>query len=205
MWKSRYEKEKRRVEELERELMLAQRRISYANGVGSDGATGVPESSLVSLPAQERSAAACLPQSPPSNPRSRSSSRSRGRGRSSGSNAGIGGSRGHLESPAEKMFAEQQLSFRVPPDDDHGGRGSDIFMSHAVSDDVVGDAGIVIDNIGAVNEVVQGQSPMSVEAPQQDEDAASITSSVASKMKKGAKLITSPIMKAKKSAKKVLR
>ena len=194
MWKSRYEQEKRRVEELERELILAQRSATYTNG-GS-----------ASPSAQEQSAQS-LPDAPPSNSGSRSSSRARGRGRSLESNTSLGGSSGHVESPAEKMFAEQQLSFRVPPDDDDqvGVRGLDVFMSHAVADDVVGDVGICIDNIGAVNEDVESHTTLPDEVQQQEKDGVSITSSVASKMKKGAKLITGPMKKAAKSAKKILR
>jgi len=110
-----------------------------------------------------------------------------------------------VESPAEKMFAEQQLSFRVPPDDDHDHDGdSDVFLRHAVAD-VVGDEGIVIDNIGAVKEEVESHATLPDEAPSQEDDVVSMTSSVASKMKKGAKLITGPMKKATKSAKKVLR
>ena len=195
MWKSRYEQEKRRVEELERELMLAQRSATYTNG-GS-----------ASPSAQEQSAPS-LPDAPPSNSGSRSSSRDRGRGRSWGSNTSLGGSSGHVESPAEKMFAEQQLSFRVPPDDDddHDGvRDSDVFMSHAVAGEVVGDVGICIDNIGAVKESVERHTTLPGEVQREEEDVLSMTSSVASKMKKGAKLITGPMKKAAKSAKKVLR
>ena len=194
MWKSRYEQEKRRVEELERELMLAQRSATYTNG-GS-----------ASPSAQEQSAPS-LPDAPPSNSGSRSSSRDRGRGRSWGSNTSLGGSSGHVESPAEKMFAEKQLSFRVPPDDDDHDcvRDSDVFMSHAVADDVVSDAGIIIDNIGAVKEDDESHMTLPDKVQQQEGDGVSMTSSVASKMKKGAKLITGPMKKAAKSAKKVLR
>jgi hypothetical protein len=105
------------------------------------------------------------------------------------------------------MFAEQQLSFRVPPDDDdHDGvRDSDVFMSHAVADEVVGDAGICIDNIGAVKEDIESHTTLPDEIPTQEDDVVSRTSSVASKMKKGTKLITGPIKKAAKSAKEVLR
>ena len=194
MWKSRYEQEKRRVEEVERELMLAQRSATYTDG----GST--PPS------AQDKSASS-LPDAPPSDSGSRSSSRNRRRGRSWGSNISLGGSSGHVESPAEKMFAEQQLSFRVPPDDDgHDGvRDSEVFMSHAVADDVVGDVGICIDNIGAVKEDVESHTTLPDKVQQQEEDGVSMTSSVASKMKKGSKLITGPMKKAAKSAKKVLR
>ena len=174
--------------------MLAQRSATYTDG----GST--PPS------AQDQSASS-LPDAPLSNSGSRSSSRNRGRGRSWGSNTSLGGSSGHVESPAEKMFAEQQLSFRVPPDDDdHDGvRGSDVFMSHAVADDVVSDVGICIDNIGAVNEDAESYTTLPDEVQQQEEDGLSMPSSVASKMKKGAKLITGPMKKAAKSAKKVLR
>ena len=197
MWKSRYEKEKLRVEELERELLLAQRRAAYT---GTDSAKEA-KSSAASIPEQERSAAS-LSQSPPSNPGSRSSSRSRGRGRGSGSD--VGG--GHVESPAEKMFAEHQLLFRPPPDDDdHNLKSTDVFMSHAVSDDVVGDAGIVIDNIGAVDQRDTDAPAPPPEAPPLEEDGASVTSSVASRMKKGTKLLTTPVKKVFKSTKKVLK
>ena len=111
-----------------------------------------------------------------------------------------------MESPAEKMFAEQRLSFRVPPDDDgHNLKSTDVFMSHAVPDDVVGDAGIVIDNIGAVDQRDMDAPASPPEAPPLEEDGASVTSSVASRMKKGTKLITTPVKKVFKSTKKVLK
>ena len=110
-----------------------------------------------------------------------------------------------MESPAEKMFAEQQLSFRVPPDDDDQAGDSDIFLRHAIADEVVGDAGICIDNIEAVKGDIESHTVLPDEVPPQEEDVVSRTSSVASKMKKGAKIITGPMKKATKSAKKVLR
>ena len=181
--------------------MLVQRR---ASNIGTSNGTKQADSTTVSLPQQERSVAS-LSQSPPSNPGSRSSSRSRGRGRSSSSN--VGGNRGHVESPAEKMFAEQRLSFRPPPDDDgdHNLKRTDVFMSHAVSDDVVGDAGIVIDNIGAVDYDDMDAPAPPAEAPPLEEDGASVTSSVASRMKKGTKMITTPVKKVFKSTKKALK
>ena len=112
-----------------------------------------------------------------------------------------------MESPAEKMFAEQRLSFRPPPDDDddHNLKSTDVFMSHAVSGDVIGDAGIVIDNIRAVD-----QGDMEAPAPPHEAfpfegDGASVTSSVASRMKKGTKLITTPVKKVFKSTKKAFK
>ena len=111
-----------------------------------------------------------------------------------------------MESPAEKMFAEQRLSFRVPPDDDgHNLKSTVVFMSHAVSDDVVGDAGIVIDNIGAVHQRDTDAPAPPPEALPLEDDGASVTSSVASRMKKGTKLITTPVKKVFKSTKKVLK
>ena len=111
-----------------------------------------------------------------------------------------------MESPAEKMFAEERLSFRAPPDDDgHNLKSTDVFMSHAVSNDVVGDAGIVIDNIGAVDQRDTDAPAPPPEAPPLEEDGASVTSSVASRMKKGTKLLTTPVKKVFKSTKKVLK
>lgn len=111
-----------------------------------------------------------------------------------------------MESPAEKMFAEQQLSFRPPPDDDaHNLKSTDVFMSHAVSDDVVGDAGIVIDNIGEVDQGSMDAPAPPAEVPPLEEDGASVTSSVARRMKKGTKILTAPIKKVVKSTKKALK
>ena len=78
-------------------------------------------------------------------------------------------------------------------------------MSHAVSDDVVGDAGIVIDNIGAVDHDDMDAPAPPAEAPPLEDDGASVTSSVASRMKKGTKLITTPVKKVFKSTKKALK
>ena len=105
------------------------------------------------------------------------------------------------------MFAEQRLSFRPPPDDDddHNLKRTDVFMSHAVSDDVVGDAGIVIDNIGAVDHDDMDAPAPPPKAPPLEDDGASVTSSVASRMKKGTKLITTPVKKVFKSTKKALQ
>jgi len=97
MWKARYEKERRRVEELERELVLAQRRAASSDST---------------LPTSNERSAADLPQSPPPDRGGVSGPYGSSTRSSAASSAST-----HVLSPTEKRFAEQELRFR-PPDDD---------------------------------------------------------------------------------------